>query len=119
MAFASARRASNFIFSCNAYSSSTGNGGVKISFDITGTGTMTSIGVTQIDIKNSAGTIVKTFKNTQSGYGYMIVSNTMYHESSITYSGTAGSSYYAVVYFKAANSSGSDTSTVTTLTVKA
>ena len=60
MAFASARRASNFIFSCNAYSSSTGNGGVKISFEITGTGTMTSIGVTQIDIKNSAGTIVKT-----------------------------------------------------------
>ena len=114
MAFAGARRTSDYIESCYAYSSKVGGGSVKITFDITGTGTMTSIGATKIEIKNSSGTTVKTYKNTDPGFSYMLASNRTSYASSVTYPGLAGSSYYAVVYFKAGNSSGSDTDTYTT-----
>lgn len=114
IAFAAPRRASDYIESCYASAARTSTGGVKITFDIIGTGVMTSIGATQIDIKNSAGTIVKTYKNTQTGYGYMVTSNALSHRSSVTYPGISGNQYYAVVYFKAANRSGSDTDSYTT-----
>jgi hypothetical protein len=96
------------------WASATGsNGKITVEFDITGTSRMTSLGATKVQIKDSSGTTVKTFySSTTSG---MIGYNKSYYYSTVTYNGaTSGKKYYAVVSFKAANSSGSDTDTYVT-----
>lgn len=112
-------RASDYIRNCSAHVSAAGSGKVTVSFSITGTSTMTSIGATKIEIKNSSGTTIKTYLNTDVGCSSMMGSNRTTYSSSVTYQGVAGVTYYAVVYFKAGNSSGSDTDSVTTYTCKA
>lgn len=90
-----------------------GNGQITVDFSITGTGTMTSLGATVIEIKNSSGQTVKTYF--QSTTPSMMGSNRGFYRSSVTYTGaTASKKYYAIVYFKASNSSGSDTTSYTT-----
>lgn len=87
-------------------------GTVTVSFSITGTGKMTSLGATKVQIKDSSGSVVKTFySSTTSG---MMGYNKTYHSGSVTYSGSTGTKYYAVVSFKAANATDSDTTTRTT-----
>lgn len=104
-------QASYYITSVSA-SSYGGTGSVKITFNITATGKMTSLGAQKVKIYNSSGTCVKTFDGYTttgmlgSGYAY---------SSSVTYTGaTSGAKYYAVVTFKASNSSGGDSTTYTT-----
>lgn len=90
-----------------------GNGKITVNFNITGTGKMTSIGATKVQIKNSSGTTVKTFYSTTTDG--MLGSNRTSYSSSVTYSGASSNSkYYAVVSFKAADSTGSDTASYTT-----
>lgn len=88
------------------------NGTVKVTFDVTATGRMTSVGATMVRIKDSSGATVKTFEydTTPGMMGYNCIS----HIGSVTYQGTPGKKYCASVTFKAANSSGSDTGTYTT-----
>ena len=89
------------------------NGTVTVNFSITATGTMTSLGATEIRIKNSAGTTVKVFQPSTTGgmTGY----NRGYFQSAVTwYNATPGSKYYAVVYYQATNSSGGDSSSYIT-----
>ena len=106
-----APRASYYIAATYA-SISENNGTVTVSFDITATGKMTSVGATMIRIKDSSGATVKTFysSSTSGMMGYNLIS----YASSVTYNGTAGAKYYAVVSFKAENSSGSDTTSYVT-----
>lgn len=110
-------QASNYITSVYA-SISGGGGSVRVYFDIAGTGKMTSLGATVIQIKNSAGTIIKTYaSNSTSG---MLGYNKIFHSGSVTYTGVLeGASYYAVVYFRAEDSTGYDTSYYVTDLVKA
>ena len=114
--------ASDYIQNCSADISSTGRGNVKVSFSITGTGTMDSIGASSIYLYESTGSgwkLVKSFLNTQSTYSYMMASNTRSHSGNVTYSGTSGKQYYATVYFWAGKNGGGDSASRTTSVVTA
>lgn len=105
-------RASNYITSvwAGAYG---GNGQITVDFSITATGKMTSLGATSIIIKNSSGDTVKTFL--YSTTPTMMGTNLIYYSHSVTYfDATPGKKYYAIVCYKAANRSGSDTTSYTT-----
>ncbi len=82
--------------------------GVKVNFNIAGTGVMSNIGATMIQIYTAGGDFAKGYYySTTSGLmGY----NRSFYGNSITWTGAdSGTRYYAVVTFKASNSSGSDT----------
>jgi len=82
-----------------------GNGVLKVSFDVTGTGTMAKLGAASISIYRSTGTYVTTIYSIDSGRGGMMGSNTFYHGDTESIYVGAGS-YYAVVTFYAKNYSG-------------
>jgi len=90
-----------------------GNGKLKVDFDITGTGYMTKIGASCIQIYKSNGTHVATIWHTDSGRGGMMGSNKIYHSDLETYTVTPGS-YYVIITFYAKNSSGHDSQSVQT-----
>lgn len=97
--------ASAYIASYSAKVINGGNGVLKVSFDVTGTATMSRIGASSIDIYKSNGTYVTTLIWTDSGRGGMMASNTIYNgDTESVYVGTG--SYYAVVCFYAKNYSG-------------
>ena len=82
-----------------------GSGVLKVSFDVTGTATMSRIGASTIDIYRSNGTYVTTLVWTDSGRSGMMASNTIYNgDTESVYVGSG--SYYAVIYFYAKNYSG-------------
>lgn len=99
--------ASYYISSYSAKVLNAGNGNLKVSFDITGTGTMTSLGASAISIYRSTGSYVTTIYYFSLGRGGMMGSNSVYHSDVETIHVGAGS-YYAVVTFYAGNSGGSD-----------
>jgi len=111
--------ASDFIYSSSISAVATGSGKVDFKFSITATGKMTEIGVTKIEVKNSSGVTVKTFRNTDRDYSFMIGTNKTTHSGTVTYQGVSGNKYYAIAYFKAANSTGSDTASVPSILVTA
>lgn len=113
-AMAAEARASAWFTGYGASIVASGNGKINIEFRVVGTGTMTKLGASTIDIYKSNGTFVKTISYTASGNGYMMGYNTAFHSGSVPYSGVAGQKYYAVVNFFAKNSSGSDTRSYTT-----
>ena len=82
-----------------------GNGVLKVSFDVTGTTTMSSIGASTITIYKSNGTYVTTLAWFDSGRGGMMASNTIYNGDTESVYVGAGS-YYAVVCFYAQKPSG-------------
>lgn len=103
----------------SVYANTTGgSGSITVYFSITGKNKMTSLGATRIVIYDTNGTPVKTYKyDTTSG---MMGYNKTFHSGSVTwYGATSGSKYYAIVGYKAADSSGSDTTTYTTGYAKA
>ena len=88
-------------------------GKLNVYFRITATGPMTSLGSTTIAVKDTGGNIValKSYTSTSGMMGY----NKTIHYNTISFTGlTSGAMYYAVVIFKAANSSGSDATSYTT-----
>jgi hypothetical protein len=93
-----------------------GNGKVSVLYDITGTGIMEEIGSTTITVYEN-GNVIKTYQYTTTPS--MMAYNTSCHGGSVTYSGTAGKSYYATVAFWAGKQGGGDARTKTTLTVTA
>lgn len=105
--------ASYYISSYSASVANGGNGKIKVTFNITGTGIMTSIGASAISIYKSNGTYVTTIYYFSSGRSGMMGSNKMYHSDTESIYVGAGS-YYAVVTFYAGNSSGSDSKTAQT-----
>ena len=104
-------QASYYITSVYAYVTG-GTGSITVTFNMTATGKMTSLGAQYIEIYNSSGTLVKTY----SGYTTAgMLSSGYSYSNSITYNGaTSGVRYYAVVTFKASNSTGGDSDTYTT-----
>ena len=113
-AFAAEIKSSRYISDYYATVTPTGNGNLKINFQITGTGVMTEIGATKIELKTSDGTTVKTFRYTDPGYPNLMSKDDVYYSSYITYSGVSGKSYYAVVTFYAGNDNGNDSTSYTT-----
>lgn len=107
-------RSSEYIRTASATASG-GSGSITVSFSITAKSSMDKLGASKIEIKNSSGTIVKTFySSTTTG---MTTSNAISFSNSVTYNGTSGVKYYAVVYFIASNTNGSGTGSCTTNTV--
>lgn len=89
-----------------------GNGTITVKFSIAATGKMDSLGASVIRIKDTSGNIVKTFysSSTNGMMGY----NCAFHNGSVTYNATSGQKYYAVVSFKATDSTGGDYDSYTT-----
>jgi hypothetical protein len=97
--------ASAYIANYSAKVINGGNGVLKVSFDVTGTTTMSSIGASTITIYKSNGTYVTTLAWFDSGRGGMMASNTFYNGDTESVYVGAGS-YYAVVCFYAQKPSG-------------
>ena len=97
--------ASSYIAEYSAKVINGGNGVLKVSFDVTGTTTMSSIGASTITIYRSNVTYVTTLIWTDSGRGGMMASNTIYNGDTESVYVGAGS-YYAVVCFYAQKPSG-------------
>lgn len=104
----------NHIQSVVASATKSGNT-VYVSFTVYGTGIMTSIGASRIDLYTSGGSFVKTFYS--SAYATMLGSNRSAYTSTVSYPGTSGKTYYAVVTAYAANGNGYGTETITTGTI--
>lgn len=125
VAFASEQitiRASSYITKTVAEISANSGSQLSISFSIQGTRRMSELGATTIYLYEDDGyssKIVKTYRSTDSNYPDMMAENTFYHGSNVTYDGIAGNKYYAVVNFKAGDSTGSDTTSGQTATVTA
>ena len=102
-------RASNYINNFGTNLSAGSNGNVTVSFNIMGTGTMTDIGSTRIEIREN-NTLVATYLHTTTSG--MMGSNKVFHSGTVTYKGVAGRTYRATVTFRAANSNGSDSRTL-------
>lgn len=107
--------ASYYIAAYSASVSNGGNGRIKVTFSITGTGIMTSLGASAISIYKSNGTYVTSIYYFSSGRSGMMGSNKAYHSDTESIYVGAGS-YYAVVTFYAGNSTGSDSQAVRTAT---
>lgn len=93
------------------------SGEVVLSFSIRAMDKMSLLGLSKVEIYRSNGAYVTTiFGNTTNG---LLGSSASYHSGMYTYHGASGVSYYAVATVYAGNSSGSDSRSVTTNTVKA
>lgn len=105
---------SEYIESAIASISKSGNT-LYVTFTVLGTGTMTTLGASSVKIYTSGGSLVKTFwgSSTPSLQG----SNQKSYTGSVSYEGTSGTTYYAVVTAYAKNSSGSDTLKRTTASI--
>ena len=111
--FAVETRASLYI--SQIATSITSENGITVGFVVVGTGKMTDIGATRIEIKNASGMVVATYRYTDDGYSHLMGHNTVSYSSSVTYEDAIpGNEYYAVIYYKAGNSSGSDSGSYTT-----
>ena len=79
---------------------------------------MKTIGIKSVKIYTSSGTNVATYSYTTDGYEYLMGSETPVRKTeSVTYTGTSGKSYYAVVVFYASDGSGGDSRSYTTKTI--
>lgn len=110
-------RASNYFSKTEAQIDVRSGGKVDVWLDATARRNMTEIGASKIIIKESTDggrsySSVKTFESTK--YPEMIGSGRKYTGVAVTYDGVPGRMYKATVYFYAADSSGSDTTTYTT-----
>jgi len=117
-------RASLYISNYLATTDPTGSGGVRVSFSITGTGPMDTIGATDIDLYekpsgSSKWTLIKHFDYTQNGNSNMMGYNKNSHASYVSYAGVSGNQYYAIVYFWAGKDGGGDSRPYTTSTITA
>ena len=107
-AFAAETRSSAYLGSYSGVLSRTSSGKLLIEFDVTGMGMMTAIGASIIRVYKSNGVLVKTYNYTDAGCSNMVDYNTFAHGSSLTYSGTAGQTYYCIITFYARNANGYD-----------
>ena len=70
-----------------------------MTFSVSASGMMDKLGASKIDLYTSSGSYVITLSS--ENYSNMIKSSTSHHDSSVTYSGNSGTSYYAVITFYA------------------
>lgn len=112
--FAAESRESKYIATYMGETVDMGGGQIKVNFEITGMGTMSTIGVTKIDLYSLSGGKVATFEYTDEGYEYLMGSNTFYYFDYVTYDGVPGERYFAIIKYYAGNATGGDTATYTT-----
>ena len=114
-------KASKFIRDAYASVRAAGSGKVTVTVNVSATAAMTKIGTTTISIQQSTNgsswTTVKTYSS--SSVSALLGSGTSYNKTPVTYQGTKGYKYRAVVTCYAANASGSDSKVYTTSAVTA
>jgi hypothetical protein len=113
VAFA-AEESSAYIGAMNGYITFSGNN-VNVYFSVVGRHIMDEIGVSEIRLFEQNGntwTKVYTFESDDPAYtADMLSYNTSAKADHVTYSGDSTKNYFAVLYFYAADSNGSDTIT--------
>lgn len=101
-------RASNFFTASSVYFWHTSGNNYQIWFDVTATGIMSKLGVSEIKVQRSTDevnwTTVKTYD--MADYSRMTDSNTSTYANYVPYTATTGYSYKAKVTLYAKNSSG-------------
>lgn len=114
-------RASDYFWCTEAWATPTGNGNIIVEFDVSATETMKEVGTSKVVIyelqSNSTYKAVKTF--TRYNTAGLIEYNTFCSYGKVSYKGTPGIKYYAVVTFYAKNADGSETLNMTTKTITA
>lgn len=114
-----APRASYYLSSYAASCTSSGST-LSVNFNVTATGRMSYVGALGIYVYESSNgssfDCIRTFY--PSGNSQMLKTNSQFHAASVTYDGTNGYYYYAVVSFYAENANGSDTKSYTTSTIR-
>lgn len=109
-----ATQSNKYISKYGAGISNPSNGVVRIDFNVYGTGLMSSIGASSIDLYEN-GSLVKCFSSTNPIYYSSMVSTSAYSKIGyVTYTANPGSTYYAVVSVFSSNSTGTGTETCTT-----
>lgn len=99
-----------------------GSGEISVLIDVSGRGTMTKIGATEIYIYESADDVefTQVEKYKYENYPEMMKSNTnTYYDAPVTYQGRPGYYYKASVYCYAENANGSDEKNYTTASKQA
>ena len=112
-------QASAYINSYVATVSAVGGGKVSVKVQVQAKSFMSEIGATNIrieqSINNEAWTIAATYSS--DSVAAMLSSGTIYNKTPVTYQGTSGYQYRAVVTCYAANAAGSDSKVYVTPTV--
>lgn len=106
-------RASSYLsmYGAELYTTST-SGKLDLNFQVVATGTMDSVGVMSIIVRNNNGTIHSTiWGSTANG---LLDSNTWLHAGDYTLNLTSGNTYYCTVVVIARDANGSDTRKITT-----
>jgi hypothetical protein len=107
-AFAAESRASNFFAKSSVYFWRSSGNNYQIWFDVTGKGTMTELGASEIIVERSTdlsnwSTVCTYYK---SNYSQMTDSNTVHYANYVPFTATDGYYYRAHVFLYARNSSG-------------
>jgi hypothetical protein len=113
-------RASPCLSSYDAWATASGGGNVQIDFDVNAVSLADKVGVSQIVVQKKVGsswTNVHTYSSATTIS--LLASNLISHCGDVTYAGTSGQQYRAVVTVYAKIGSISDSKTVTTNTVTA
>ena len=117
-----ATQASDY-FGCTAvYATAIGGGKVLVEFDIDATHIMKEVGATEVFIyeQQSSGSYKKVYTFTSDEYySDMIDTNSAFGNGEVTYQGTPGTKYYALVGVYAKDKDGSETRYFTTNIVTA
>lgn len=98
------------------------DGFLNIAFNISGMGKMDEIGATtaylyEVDDTSTKTVAIFSYLNPQ--YADMMGGNSSFHAGNLPYNGIPGHRYYATVYYRAGDSTGSGTTSYTTSTVTA
>ena len=113
-------RASNYLSSYHAWLGSGSNGIIYVYYDVDATRYMDVVGVTSVVIQQKNGSSWNSVKNfigtTSNG---MLTTNDSSHTDYLSYKGTSGKTYRAVVTFYAELNGGYDTRTLTTSSIVA
>lgn len=115
-----ATQSNAYISYYNAAASSDGNGNVRIDFGVCGTDTMATLGASKVRIYTEDGMLVAVFYSANELYAAdMLGSNRLAFYGHVTYEGTPGQAYYAIVTVYASDGVGSGTENYLTNTVVA
>ena len=101
-------RASNFFHSFSTYITQTSTTKFKVWFDVSAVAMMDELGVCEIEVQRSSNNSSWTpmFNYYPQYYSQMVAEDTASHGSYISYTGTTGYYYRALVTFYAKNSTG-------------
>lgn len=113
-----AEQASNYISYKGGGIAPTGNGNMRISFDVVATGMMDELGAHAVHIYSEDGSPEHSIYYTDPGCSDMMTTNDYSWDGEVTWEGVSGESYYAIIVFYAEDSTGSDTRTYITSTVR-